>query len=141
MQASEARGPAAPKKTENRKSIIVPRTIAAAAGFSSDCGESDENLPTIDAPAPTNDPTLESLVKPPGMGRIIPQPTTPVVFTSPLPVGTWEADGPDPWAESDLDDARISIQNNPTAEDNFKPLIPRSQWKQAGILEVELCAA
>jgi len=141
MQASEARGPAAPKKTENRKSIIVPRTIAAAAGFSSDCGESDENLPTIDAPAPTNDPTLESLVKPPGMGRIIPQPTTPVVFTSPLPVGTWEADGPDPWAESDLDDARISIQNNPTAEDNFKPLIPRSQWKQVGIKEDERCAA
>jgi hypothetical protein len=141
MQASEARGPAAPKKTENRKSIIVPRTIAAAAGFSSDCGESDENLPTIDAPAPTNDPTLESLAKPPGMGRIIPQPTTPVVFTSPLPVGTWEADGPDPWAESDLDDARISIQNNPTAEDNFKPLIPRSQWKQVGIKEDERCAA
>ncbi len=105
------------------KALLIPRSIAEKAGF----------FPRPENQPPATTPNLDPIATP--------HPKTTAAVTIQSNLGTWETDEPAPWLDSDLHDARSTIQNDPTAAENFKCLIPRSQWKQVGIKEVESCAA
>ncbi len=78
--------PLEPKKTENRKSVIVPRVIAEAAGFS--------NQDVIEPEQPTAAPMAAPIAEP--EPTITAKAPTPEPIATPpqngIPLGTWEHD-------------------------------------------------
>ncbi len=125
------------KRDRQAKALLVPRSVAEKAGFYPTAESRDEPIAVSH-----NEPTVTTAAAPTPEPIAIPQPTVTAAVIPPNQpdLGTW-GDEPAPWADQDLYDARSTIQKNPTAAATFKPIIPRSQWKQAGIMEVEPCAA
>ena len=139
MEGSELRCPVAPKKTKTRKALIIPRVIAAAAGFSSNSDDHEEPIATPPQPELTLTTAAAPTPEPIEVRQL--ETTTAVTAPTQPDLGAWESNEPIPWNQKDLADARSTIKADPKSVETFKPMIPRSQWKQAGIAESELCAA
>ena len=126
MGIAGSQAPCSLKRDRQAKALLIPRSVAEKAGFFPSCTEDPE-------------PTVTAAVEP--IAATQPEPTAAAVTVTVQPdLGPWEPDKP-LWEESDLADARLTIKADPNSVETFKPMIPRSQWKQAGITEVELCAA
>jgi hypothetical protein len=140
------------KRDRQAKALLIPRSVAEKAGFFPT--GTNEPEPTMTAAAvPVAEPIAVSPPEPTMTMAAAPE-TNPEPIAVPEPrmttaavtvpnqpdLGTWD-DEPKPLPDEDLEAMRTTIKGNPKAADGFKPLVPRSQWKQAGIEEVELCAA
>ena len=129
MGLAGSQAPTPLKRDRQARALLIPRLVAEKAGFFS----------TEDAPEPEHPRAAAPQPEPP-IATPYPEPMAAVTVPSQPDLGTWEME-PNPWEESELDEARSTIQGDPTAAGTFKPLIPRSQWKRAGIVEDERCAA
>ena len=131
--------PMEPKRDHQASAIIIPRSVAEKAGFFPTSGDHEEPIATPPQPELTLTTAAAPTPEPIEVRQL--ETTTAVTDPTPPDLGALESDEPTPWNQKDLADARSTIKADPKTVETFKPMIPRSQWKQAGIAESELCAA
>ena len=131
--------PMEPKRDHQASAIIIPRSVAEKAGFFPTSGDHEEPIATPPQPELTLTTAAAPTPEPIEVRQL--ETTTAVTAPTQPDLGAWESNEPIPWNQKDLADARSTIKADPNSVETFKPMIPRSQWKQAGIAESELCAA